>query len=180
MSKTTLRKALEGFNEPELRRLILDIYDKSKETKELLDFYAEPDLEKKLEQYEALADKELGRRKRRAFRPKATTLNGIVRRFKIFEPDDEYVGRLMVHILEGYMSLADIEILAENVFCNALNWYAETTEFLEAHRMTEEYMPRISRSIKNMKTRVGRYSSPLREAFMRRLEAYDAGTDQLN
>ena len=47
MSKTTVKKSLEGFDAGELRQLILDIYTKSKEAKEILDFYAVPDIAKK-------------------------------------------------------------------------------------------------------------------------------------
>lgn len=178
MSKTTLRKALEGFNEPELRRLILDLYDKSKDIKEFLDFYAEPDLEKKLDQYAALADKELFRYKHHAYRPKATALNAVVRRFRLFEPDDEYVGRLMVHIAEGYMSIADVDFLPDNVFCNAINWFDETVRFLGEHRMLEEYLPRLRRSVDGMNRRVGRLANPLYEEFGRRMENLEEDIDQ--
>ncbi|WP_290090990.1 hypothetical protein [uncultured Duncaniella sp.] len=51
MSKTTVKKSLEGFDAGELRQLILDIYTKSKEAKEILDFYAVPDIAKKLDEY---------------------------------------------------------------------------------------------------------------------------------
>ena len=51
MSKTTVKKSLEGFDACELRQLILDIYTKSKEAKEILDFYAVPDIAKKLDEY---------------------------------------------------------------------------------------------------------------------------------
>ena len=48
MSKTTVRKAIEEFEAAELRQLIFDLYAKSKEAKEILDFYAVPDIAKKL------------------------------------------------------------------------------------------------------------------------------------
>lgn len=44
MSKTTLRKAIKDFEAPELRELLIDVYTKSKEARELLDFFAEPDI----------------------------------------------------------------------------------------------------------------------------------------
>ena len=47
MSKTTVRKSLEQFDAAELRQLIFDLYAKSKEAKEILDFYAVPDIAKK-------------------------------------------------------------------------------------------------------------------------------------
>lgn len=46
MSKTSVRKSLEQFDAAELRQLIFDLYAKSKEAKEILDFYAVPDIAK--------------------------------------------------------------------------------------------------------------------------------------
>ena len=52
MSRTTLRKAIKDFDAEELRQLIMDIYARSKEAKEILDFYANPDIRAKREQIE--------------------------------------------------------------------------------------------------------------------------------
>lgn len=59
MSKTSVRKSLEQFDAAELRQLIFDLYAKSKEAKEILDFYAVPDIAKKLEEYKKPIAKEV-------------------------------------------------------------------------------------------------------------------------
>ncbi|MCI9173195.1 MAG: hypothetical protein HFJ92_08810 [Muribaculaceae bacterium] len=70
MSKTTVKKSLEGFDAPQLRQFILDLYAKSKEAKEILDFYAVPDINKKLEEYKKPVLKEAWRYTRRAHHPR--------------------------------------------------------------------------------------------------------------
>ncbi len=95
MSKTTVKKSLEGFDAGELRQLILDIYTKSKEAKEILDFYAVPDIAKKLDEYKKTILKEVQRYVRRAHRPRIPRIRATIKKLSILDPGDEAVGELM-------------------------------------------------------------------------------------
>ena len=96
MSKTSVRKSLEQFDAAELRQLIFDLYAKSKEAKEILDFYAVPDIAKKLEEYKKPIAKEVWRYSRRAYRPRMQRIRSAIRKFTVLDPGDEAVGQLMV------------------------------------------------------------------------------------
>lgn len=172
MSKTTVTKALENFNEPELRRLILDIYSKSKEAKELLDFYAEPALDAKLDQLCKQADKELFRRKSHAFRPRSNVLRSIVKKFKIFEPDDEYVGRLMVHIATGFINISELDTLPDNVYIQAIKWFEITLEFIDNRRMVDIFIPQLRREVEQMRVSKSTCPTPLRKELLHLLEPF--------
>ena len=54
MSKSSVKKSIKDFEAPQLQELILDLYGKSKEVKEILDFFANPDIEKKSEDYKSV------------------------------------------------------------------------------------------------------------------------------
>ncbi len=172
MSKTTVKKAIAGFGEPELRQLILDVYSKSKDAKELLDFYAEPNLDAKLGEYENLATKEIRRFRRGAYRPRMSSIRGAVRRFKVFEPDDEYLGRLMIHIATEFTRIGSEDFLPSAVNGQAINYLSETLAFLAAHRMLDEYLPRLSKAVDSMDERIGLYNNHLRAEMKKVIRTY--------
>lgn len=170
MSKTTLKKALAGFGEPELRQLILDIYSKSKDARELLDFYAEPDIESKTEEYERLIDKEAGRMKRRVHRPRMSVILGYIRRFSSLEPGDEYVARLMVHTSGRLMEIGADDFLPQTTNGQAVRFIAETISYLSSRRMLDGYLPGLGRMAEKMRPKIGSYGNPLRAAVTEMIE----------
>jgi len=74
---------------------IPDIYTKSNEAKEILDFYAVPDIAKKLDEYKKTILKEVQRYVRRAHRPRIPRIRATIKKFSILDPGDEAVGELM-------------------------------------------------------------------------------------
>ena len=97
MSKTTVKKAIADFDAAQLRELLLDVYGKSKEAKELLDFFANPDVTAKLEEYKKPLSKEIHRYARRAHRPRIPKIRAILKKFTVIEPGDEAIAELMVY-----------------------------------------------------------------------------------
>lgn len=58
MSKKLLKETIKGLDQAQLAELIVEIYSASKEAKEYLDFYCNPDEEKKAEGVREKIDKE--------------------------------------------------------------------------------------------------------------------------
>lgn len=150
MSKTTVKKAIAEFGEQELRQLVLDIYSRSKEAKELLDFYAEPDIEKKLEEYCDKAEKEVYRYTRHAYRPRASKLNAIIKKFAGFDVGDEAVIDLRMFILNGYTFIGN-NYLPENVVAGAVKHLDALLAHVVKCRLTDVYFPQIRKGIEEMK-----------------------------
>ncbi|MDE5919145.1 MAG: hypothetical protein K2H05_06525 [Duncaniella sp.] len=172
MSRTKLKKSLASFGEPELRQLIFDIYDKNKDVRELLDFYAEPDLDRKLDEYEQRADKEIFRVRRRAHRPRMSEIRRLIARFKSFEPGDEYIGRLRLHIAISLAGLGATDFLPRTVNESAEKFLIETVGYLAEHNMLADSLPRLSKAADNMRPKIGLYDNPLRSSLKRIIEDY--------
>lgn len=153
MSKTTVRKALAEFDAAELRQLVFDLYAKSKEAKEILDFYAEPDIHAKLEEMMELADKETGRYRRRRFVCKISAVKALIKRFQLFEPGDDALARLRVHIIESFCANGSQGEFKTSLYEAVGKFTAETIEFLKATRLDEEYMPRIRKAVSDIRRR---------------------------
>lgn len=147
MSKTTLRKAIKDFEAPELRELLIDVYTKSKEARELLDFFAEPDIEKKAETYRAQLTKEATRYTRRAYSPRIAKLRATIKKFKVFEPGSEAVADLMVHTMTALLSIGKDSWLRERLYVQIHKFVGETFDFLVENELVDDFMPRIRKSV---------------------------------
>lgn len=153
MSKTTLRKAIAEFSPEQLRGLIFDIYDKSKDAKEILDFYADPDVEKKLDQFKTLVYKEIYRTRRRYNRPRIPRLRAAVKRFAVFEPGDENVAELMVYIVEELCRMSDSGWLNDTTVSIIVKFFKETLEYIAPRMLLDSCLPRLERAIALMPSR---------------------------
>ena len=138
MSKTTVRKSLEQFDAAELRQLIFDLYAKSKEAKEILDFYAVPDIAKKLEEYKKPIAKEVWRYSRRAYRPRMQRIRSAIRKFTVLDPGDEAVGQLMVFTILEFCRMAADETLKDTTNEAVNKFFAETLTYLDSRMMLDE------------------------------------------
>ena len=61
MSKTTLKKQLALMTAGQIAELVLDLYAARPEAKEYLDFYVQPDIDKRLERAKSNIKKEINR-----------------------------------------------------------------------------------------------------------------------
>ena len=169
MSKTSVRKSLEQFDAAELRQLIFDLYAKSKEAKEILDFYAVPDIAKKLEEYKKPIAKEVWRYSRRAYRPRMQRIRSAIRKFTVLDP----VGQLMVFTILEFCRMAADETLKDTTNEAVNKFFDETLTYLDSRMMLDEYEPQLAKAIREMND-FRYYSNPLKrllsETLSRHLE----------
>ncbi len=151
MSKLVLRKTIAEFDAPQLRELVMDIYSRSREAKELLDFFAVPDVDKKLDEYKRAIDKEIHRVKRRRPAPRMREIRTAFRKFARLDPGDEAVGRLMAESFIEFCSLAQDTFLDDKLAEQIDKFLAETLEYLKQRKMCDEYAFRFRKSINGIR-----------------------------
>lgn len=173
MSKTTVKKSIEHFDAPELRQLILDLYTRSKEAKELLDFYAVPDIAKKLEEYKKPIVKEVWRYTRRAYHPRMSRIRAVIRKFAVLSPGDEAVGELMAFTIMEFCKMAREETLKDTTNDAVDKLFVETLTYLKARMLLDEYEPQFSKYIREMED-FRYYSNPLKTRLARTLADFTA------
>lgn len=171
MSKTTVRKAIEQFDAAELRQLIFDLYAKSKEAKEILDFYAVPDIAKKLEQYKQPIAKEVWRYSRRAYRPRMQRIRSTIKKFTVLDPGDEAVGQLMAFTVIEFCQMAAVDTLKDTTNEAINKFFVETLTYLDSRMMLDEYEPQFDKAIREMKD-FRYYSNPLKIQLSKTLSDY--------
>lgn len=169
MSKTTVRKALRDFDAEQLRQLIFDIYEKSKDAKELLDFYAVPDIRAKREQYEKPILKEASRRYKRSPKPRFARIRASIKQFARLDVGPEAVASLMAFAILEFLKVAgDGTWVSDVTITGANKFLRDTLTFMSAHMLLEEWLPQIEKSVKSLPVR--RFSSnPLRTALLETL-----------
>ena len=173
MSKTTVKKSLEGFDAPQLRQFILDLYAKSKEAKEILDFYAVPDINKKLEEYKKPVLKEAWRYTRRAHHPRIPRIRATIKKFTVLDPGDEAIGELMAFAILELCKMAREETLKDtsNEAINRL--FADTLTLLQSRLLLDAYAPQFAKAIREMKD-FRYYSNPLKTLLTHTLDTFTA------
>lgn len=171
MSKTTVRKALRDFDAEELRQLIFDLYDKSKDAKELLDFYAVPDIRAKREQYEKPILKEVTRRYKRSPKPRFTRIRAAVKQFTRLDVGPEAVASLMSFAVLEFLKVAgDGTALSDATVAGADKFLHDTLTFMSAHMLLDEWLPQIEKNVNLLPVRRF-HSNPLRSAMTATIEA---------
>lgn len=168
MSKTTVKKSLEGFDAPQLRQLILDLYTKSKEAKEILDFYAVPDIAKKIEEYKKPLLKEVWRYTRHAHHPRMPRLRSTIKKFTILDPGDEAVGELMAFVILELSKVGAENVLNDTTNAAIEKFFLETLAFLNSRKLLEEYEPQFVKAFDRMKD-FRYYRNPLKLSLIRAL-----------
>lgn len=171
MSKTTVKKSLEGFDAAELRQLILDIYAKSKEAKEILDFYAVPDISAKLEEYKKPLLKEVNRYTRHAPRPRIMKIRSLIRKFSILDPGDEAVGELMAFSILELCKVAANATFSDTTNNAINNLFADTLNYLKTRLLLNEYAPRFAKAIREMND-FRYYKNPLKRYLDQTLSSF--------
>lgn len=170
MSRTTLKKAIRDFDADELRQLIMDIYARSKEAKEILDFYADPDIRAKREQIEKPILKEMGRRYKGCPKPRFTRIRAQIKRFANFDVGDEAVASLMAFVVfESVKISGDGAHISDTTIASIVKFFSETLDFMIPRLLLEEWRPQLEKAINNMPSRRF-FKNPVRSAMLETLQ----------
>ena len=95
MSKNrTEKKFLAGMSAQQLTELITDLYEARSEAKEYLDFYINPDIDKKMAKTKSLIAKEAGRTSRGRARPRTTRIRRFIKDIESLNPGASMWPRL--------------------------------------------------------------------------------------
>jgi len=97
VSKTALKKELKSFSAEQLTDVILNVYDSSKEAKDYLEFFLNPDPEAFVgEKFDAMA-KELKRVKRGSMsKGRISVIRKQIKQAQAYGLSPEYIDRLMI------------------------------------------------------------------------------------
>lgn len=147
MSKTTLKKELKNFDREQLMQLVLDLYSARKETRDYLEFFLNPDVEKLTDKYHTAINRELMRGTWRRSKARISTLKNLVKEYESFGVDAQYVVDMRCYLLCQAMLVESVRDLPIS-FENALPLYLDLTlAYADAHAVFDYAIKRISQVI---------------------------------
>lgn len=157
MSKTKLKKYIEGMPTEQVGEILLQVYEASKEAKGWLDFYLNPDIEGLSEKYRKQIYIKCYGRSGRARRPKMRDCNQLIKTFRTIVQDPTPVGDLMLYFMEEVTRVASEKgRYSESYFRTLTGQFCKTLDYLSAYGIMEYNMPRI-RKIINLAERCSRF-----------------------
>lgn len=153
MSKQEVKKLISEFTPEQLRGLILDIYSKSKDAKEFLDFFAVPETDKLYEKFLSDITDEIYRIKHYVPAPRVAQIRSMLKKFAQFEPGYELVGQLMAESTSALINHLDPrKNFTDGVFNGSVKLLDDTLKFLSKNGIDEEYLPSLTEDVKAKKT----------------------------
>ncbi|MBD5308100.1 MAG: hypothetical protein HDS15_02300 [Bacteroides sp.] len=157
MSKTQLKKLLTHLDQEQMTQLILELYDARPEAKDYLDFYAQPDIDTRIEKAKKLIDKEARRRQRGFPRPRVTKIKRYIRDISSLNPGDEFTLEIMTYAFEELCRQAEYPYKeATQKGCARL--LTDTITQADRSGMLGEYLDRAGKAIEGLPKMCGPFS----------------------
>lgn len=167
MSKSKLKKELAVMTQAQVEDLMMQVYESSKEAKEWLDFYLDPDIEALSEKYRKKIHLKCYGRTGKARRPKMRDSNQLIKTFSRIVQDSTPVSDLMLYFMEEITRVASIKGgNSESYISTLTGQFRKTIEYLEFTGLLEFHMPRI-RKIIVLAERSSRYLANKYEAELK-------------
>lgn len=144
MSKTQLKKELKNFDREQLTQLVLDLYSARKETREYLEFFMNPDVEKLTDKYHTAINHELMRGTWRRSKARISTLKNFVKDFESFGVDAQQVVDMRCYLLTQAMLVESVRDLPP-AFEKSMPLYVEQSlAYGDAHALFDYTVKKIS------------------------------------
>lgn len=168
MSKTTLKKQLALMTAGQIAELVLDLYAARPEAKEYLDFYVQPDIDKRLERAKSNIKKEINRTSRGRNRARITRVRRIVKDISSLNPGTEHVAEIMVYAIETMCAAGSEQWIKETTQRATARMLAEALQTADSAGMLDIYLPRLREAVEGMKSswfRSNEFKSLLKDAL---------------
>lgn len=168
MSKTQLKKELVNLSQEQLIELITDLYEARKEAKDYLDFYVNPDINKRLDKARTAIVKEAVRKSRGYSRLRMTRIRGYIKDIASLNPGAEPVLEIMTYALECICAIGSKDWIKDATQRGSAKLLRDTVAYADRNGMLGDYLPRIEKAVNDMKSpllRSNEFKKLLRESL---------------
>ena len=144
MSKTALKKELSTFTGEELVKVILDVYDVSKEAKQYFEYFLHPNPDALLEKKVDIIAKEINRAKRGYCKARISRIRAEIKEFESYGVGAEYVCRLMGYTLRMLTGEYAYVRYTDALLASVRKFTAENVVYANKHEMLSQMMSEIN------------------------------------
>lgn len=150
MSKSQLKKVLSAMTAEQITDLVLDLYSARAEAKEYLDFFVNPDIERKLEKARCAINKEMSRSSRGRNKARPSRIKRYIKDIRSLDPGDEAVCEIMVYAVETACRVGSASQIKESTQTSIAKLLYDTVVKADAAGMLGVYLPRMEKAVEAM------------------------------
>lgn len=150
MSKTTVKRLLAELTKEQIVTMVMDLYSARPEAKEYLDFYAEPDIDDKIDRAMVRIDKEMQRTSRGRARPRLTRIKRFIRDVATLGAGPEAEVEIMTRTIERFCALGSEFWIKDATQRSLARLVADTVRIADAGGILDLCTGRISSAIDAM------------------------------
>lgn len=168
MSKTTLRRTINGLDKSQLCELIIDLYDARKEARDYLDFFANPDIEKRMEKARTNITKEFARSSRGRNKTRITRINKYIKDIATLKAGTEYEIELLSHAIETACKSANGSVFKDSVQNGVARLILTNAELSFAYGNFNEIYTRMENAVNSLRSSIfsrNQFKSVLKDAL---------------
>lgn len=144
MSKAQLKKQLNSSEKSQIIEMVMELYDAHKEAKEYLEFYVNPDEDKRLDEFKKIVLKEFDDDISRDPQCRFSVCRKALSDFKKLAPSTETLAEAMVYYVERVCEFSFYAgDLWEQYYDSATSNFRSMLKFLVKNNMLEAMMPRV-------------------------------------
>lgn len=150
MSKTGLKKLLTQLNHDEICDLIIELYDARPEAKEYLDFYVQPDIEKRMEKARSNIKKEFMRSSRGRNKGRITRVKRFIKDISSLNPGEEFEVELKTFAIEQACIAGSESLVKETTQRAVGRMIIETITQANSLGILSSVLPEIEKAVNNI------------------------------
>lgn len=156
MSKTQLKKTLSVLSADDMRELILSLYEARAEAKDYLDFFVNPDIDRRLEKARAAIRKEMFRTSRGYNKARSTRIRRFINDISSLDAGDEAVCEIMTYAVECAAKAGSDQTVKEVTQKGMCRLLSDTVRFADRVGLLGVYLPRITAAVDDMNSNIFR------------------------
>lgn len=173
MSKAKLKKLLEQLNHEQVSDLIIELYEARSEAKEYLDFYVQPDIDKRMEKARANIKKEFMRSSRGRNKGRITRIKRFIKDVSSLNPGVEYEIELKTFAIETACRAGSDSLVKETTQRAVGRLIIDTVMQANSNGLLPSILPRIETAVDAMPTSLfsrNQYRRLLKESLKEAVE----------
>lgn len=153
MSKASLKKLLSTMDREQLIELILDAYSARKETKEYLEFFLNPDVEKLLTKYKEAAIKELRRTKRGGYsKGRISFIRNLYKELCAFQPGYKAQMEYLLYLIRAFLAVEMFVDFSDTLLRGAVRLMTELIEVADQNQEADSVIADLNAMFGNEKS----------------------------
>lgn len=136
----------------QLISLFLDLYQADKGAKDYLDFFVNPDIDKRMDKAKAAVLRAVMRIKRGMVKPRMTAVKDAIKSISSLSPGEEYVARIMLYTFEQFCLAAMSGRMQDQTLRSIVRHLNETVIYADKNGLASTIFPKIQNIIAGLKT----------------------------